>query len=202
MRFLNTMLSLLVVTSTFYNGLAVARDAPHAKVELDEKAMMASMMKMGAPGPEHKMLQEAVGTWKVVTKWWATPDAEPSISEGISHITSVLGGRFISEDVKSDMSGTKFEGMGLTGFSNTSKKFVAGWADSMGTGIMLSEGTYDAATKTYTYSWSFTDPMDKKNKTMKMSIRVIDRDKSIHEFWTEVDNKAVKTMELTYTRVK
>ena len=32
------------------------------------------------------------------------------------------------------------------------KKFVGSWVDNMGTGIMFSEGTYDPATKTFTYT--------------------------------------------------
>ena len=32
------------------------------------------------------------------------------------------------------------------------KKFVSSWIDNMGTGIQFSEGTYDPATKTFTYT--------------------------------------------------
>ena len=45
-----------------------------------------------------------------------------------------------------------FEGMGIVGYDNLLKKFVSVWIDNMGTGLMPGTGTYDAATKTYTYT--------------------------------------------------
>ena len=40
----------------------------------------------------------------------------------------------------------------VEGYDNVKKKFVASWIDNMGTGIQFSEGTYDPATKTFTYT--------------------------------------------------
>ncbi len=41
-----------------------------------------------------------------------------------------------------------FKGMGIEDYDNVKKKFVGTWVDNMGTGIMMSEGRYDVATKT------------------------------------------------------
>src|SRR5216684_3555963 len=45
-----------------------------------------------------------------------------------------------------------FKGMGIEDYDNVKKKFVGTWVDNMGTGIMMSEGRYDVATKTSTYT--------------------------------------------------
>jgi hypothetical protein len=45
-----------------------------------------------------------------------------------------------------------FKGMGMDGYDNVKQKFVSSWGDNMGTGIILLEGDYDPATKTFTYT--------------------------------------------------
>ena len=50
------------------------------------------------------------------------------------------------------MKDMQFKGMGIEGYDNAKKKFVSSWIDNMGTGIQFSEGTYDPATKTFTYT--------------------------------------------------
>ena len=50
------------------------------------------------------------------------------------------------------MKDMQFKGMGVEGYDNVKKKFVSSWIDNMGTGIQFSEGTYDPATKTFTYT--------------------------------------------------
>jgi len=46
--------------------------------------------------------------------------------------------------------------MPSTGYDNIKEKIHCSWIDNMGTGIQFSEGTYDPATKTFTYTakWS------------------------------------------------
>jgi hypothetical protein len=46
------------------------------------------------------------------------------------------------------MKNMTFKGMGIEDYDNVKKKFVGTWVDNMGTGIMMSEGDYDVATKT------------------------------------------------------
>ena len=43
------------------------------------EAMMAAMEKFGAPGPEHKILLDAVGTWDLESKVWMDPSAPPEV---------------------------------------------------------------------------------------------------------------------------
>ena len=50
------------------------------------------------------------------------------------------------------MKDMQFKGMAVEGYDNVKKKFVSSWIDNMGTGIQFSEGTYDPASKTFTYT--------------------------------------------------
>src|SRR5438876_12293920 len=69
------------------------------------------------------------------------------------------------------MKDMKFKGMGIEGYDNTKKKFVGSWIDNMGTGIAFSEGTYDPATKTFTYT-SEMEPVP----GMKSQVREVIKD--------------------------
>jgi hypothetical protein len=194
---------LTVLSHTLSPAYAAGETKGEAVSSPHQKAMMDAMMKAGAPGPEHKMLASSVGKWKTATKWWSAPGAEPKESSGEAKIISVLGGRFIEEIHTGKMSGMKFEGMGLTGYDNLTKKYIGTWADNMGTSIMMMTGTWDDATKTCTMAGTFTDPMDNKTKTMTMKIQIVDKNTHIAEFFVDSpDGKPVKTMEIKYMRKK
>ena len=125
--------------------------------------MMKQMMEMSKLNENHKLLTDMDGNWNYTIKMWMNPDpnAKPQESKGTATRKSVMGGRFVMMDVtgKMQMPGEngkmkdmQFKGMGIEGYDNVKKKFVGSWIDNMGTGIQFSEGTYDPATKTFTYT--------------------------------------------------
>ena len=70
----------------------------------------------------------------------------------------------------------------------------------MGTGIMHSEGEYDAPSQTLTEVGESTSPMG--NVRMKMVSKDIDENKFVFTmFVTAPDGNEMKTMEITYTRL-
>jgi Protein of unknown function (DUF1579) len=144
-----------------------AQDATPAKpadAKPDDAQMMSMMMDLAKPGENHKILEESVGAWTYTTKFWMSPDTNtpPMESSGTAVTKPIMGGRYFQTDHKGKMqmpgadgkmTDMEFHGMQIDGFDNVKKKFVSSWVDNMGTGIMLSEGTYDPATKTITYTW-------------------------------------------------
>src|SRR5439155_19296845 len=103
------------------------------------------------------------GNWNYKLQYWMNPDpiTPPQPSKGNATHKSVMAGRYFEMDVsgKKQMPGEdgkmkdiQFKGMAIEGYDNAKKKFVASWIDNMGTGIQSSEGTYDPATKTFTYN--------------------------------------------------
>ncbi len=125
--------------------------------------MMKQMMELSKLNENHKLLTDLDGNWNFAIKMWMNPDpnAPPQQSKGTAVRKSAMGGRYVIMDVtgKMQMPGEdgkmkemQFKGMGVEGYDNVKQKFVASWIDNMGTGIQFSDGTYDPAAKTFTYT--------------------------------------------------
>jgi hypothetical protein len=71
----------------------------------------------------------------------------------------------------------------------------------MGTGIMQSEGTYDLATKTLTYTAEYEMMPGMKTKARSL-LKLTDSDHHTMEYFEDRGGKEVKVMEITYTRQK
>ena len=71
--------------------------------------------------------------------------------------------------------------------------------DNMGTGLLISEGAYDPAAKTFTYS-SETEMMPGMKIKVREVVKVTDKDHHIFEWYEDRGGKEEKTMEIRYTR--
>jgi hypothetical protein len=165
-------------------------------------------MEMGKVGENHKLLARAVGTWSYTVKYWMSPDAPPSESSGTAVTHEVMGGRYFITDHtgKMQMPGpdgkmqdVEFKGMAMEGYDNAKKKFVSSWIDNMSTGIMNSEGTYDAGSKTFTYHAEYEQMPGMKTK-IRETVKITDADHHVFEFFEDRGGKEVKTMEIQYAR--
>jgi hypothetical protein len=91
--------------------------------------------------------------------------------------------------------------MSLDGYDNAKQRFVSTWCDSMGTGIMVSEGTYDATSKTLTYNGDYEAMPGMKSK-VRLLVKLVDKDHHNFEFYEDRGGGESKTMEIIYTRKK
>jgi Protein of unknown function (DUF1579) len=176
----------------------------------DMQNMMKQMLEMSKLNENHKLLTSLDGTWDYTIKFWMNPDpnAKPQESKGSAVRKSIMGGRYVTEDVsgKMQMPGpdgkmkdVMFKGMGLEGYDNVKKKFVASWVDNMGTGIEFSEGTYDPATKTLTYAMEMESVPGMKTQVREV-IKIADKDHMSLEWYENQGGQERKTMEINYTR--
>jgi hypothetical protein len=174
------------------------------------EAEMAMMMELAKPGENHKLLAQGAGTWDYTVKFWMSPDpnAPPSEATGTAVLKTVMDGRYLVGDHASKMQmpgpdgkpmDMDFKGMSIEGYDNASKKFVSSWIDNMGTGIMNSEGDYDAATKTFTYRAEVSMMPGTKTK-IRQVIKIDDKDHHTFEFYEDRGGKEVRTMVIKYTR--
>jgi Protein of unknown function (DUF1579) len=186
-----------------------ARPAP-ATGQPNPEEMMKQMMEMSKLNENHKLLAEMNGNWNYAIKMWMNPDpnAKPQESKGTATRKSVMGGRYFVMDVsgKMQMPGEdgkmkdmQFKGMAVEGYDNVKKKFVSSWIDSMGTGIQGSEGTYDPASKTFTYTMEM-EPMPGMKQQVREVIKVTDKDHMMLEWYENRGGQEKKTMEIAYTR--
>ena len=178
----------------------------------DMEKMMQQMMELSKLNENHKLLVGLDGNWDYTVKMWMNPDpnAKPQESKGTAVRKSMMDGRFIVMDVtgKMEMPGPDgkpksmtFKGMGIEGYDNVKKKFVGTWVDNMGTGIMMSEGTYDPATKSFTYSGEYEAIPGMKQKIREV-MKLADNNHMSFEWYEDHGGKEAKTMEINYTRKK
>lgn len=178
----------------------------------EQKAMMEAWAKLAAVNENHKLLEGMVGTWKFHIKMWMDPSAPPQESDGTEVVTALMGGRYVESHTTGTMEmpgadgkpvSTPFIGMGITGYDNMKKKFVSSWMDNMGTGILMSEGTYDAATKTFTYTSEMDDVMAPGTKIpIREVVKVLNPGSHVFEWYETRGGKEMRTMEITYMRVR
>ena len=173
--------------------------APAASQGSSEAEMMDAMMKAATPGEPHSRMKSMAGSWTMSVKSYFGP-GEPKVSEGTCEAATILGDRYIKEECKGDFGGMPYQGMGIYGYDNLKKKYVSAWVDNMGTGIMLSQGTWDAKKKTFTYRSTEMDPLTLKNEPVKMVIKVDSEDSHTASFYGWKNGKDVLQMEITYTR--
>ena len=173
-----------------------------------EAEMMAQMMALAKPGENHKLLDNLVGNWTYVNKYWMDPSGKPQESTGTASAKWVYDGRYVVSSVKGKMqmpgpdgkmTDMEFEGTSTEGYDNVGKKFIGSWIDNMGTGIMTYEGTYDAATKSFTYHAEYEPMPDMKTK-IRMVVKITDKDHHVMEWYEMQGGKEMKTMEISYTR--
>jgi hypothetical protein len=186
--------------------------ATEAKVaaQPNDAEMMAKMMELSKLNDNHKLLAGMVGTWSYTVKMWMDPKGNPSESTGTAVRKSVMDGRYVSGDYSGKfkmpgadgkMKDMNFHGMSLDGYDNVKQKFVSSWIDNMGTMIMMSEGTYDAASKTFTYN-AQCEMMPGMNVKIRELLKVVDANHHTFEYFEDRGTGEAKTMEIDYTRSK
>ena len=166
-----------------------------------DPAMMQAWQESMTPGPMHEMLASRVGEWTAEVKMWMDPSQPPTTSEATTVCEAMLGGRYFKSIHTGDMMGMPFEGYEISGYDNVKKKFFNVWMDNMGTGIMMTEGTYDEASKTLTLTGQITEPMGTVMNVREV-IKVADNDHSTFEMYVVMGDQEMKNMEINYTRVK
>ena len=174
--------------------------------------MMKQMMEMSKLNENHKLLADMNGNWNFAIKMWMNPDpnAKPQESKGTATRKDVMGGRYVMMDVSGNMQmpgedgkmkTMQFKGMGMEGYDNVKKKFVASWIDNMGTGIAFSEGTYDPATKSFTYTAEI-EAIPGMKTAVREVIKVTDNNHMMLEWYENQGGQEKKTMEINYTKKK
>jgi hypothetical protein len=172
--------------------------------------MMKQMVEMGKLNENHKLLSSMDGNWTYTIKMWMNPDpnAAPQQSKGTATRKTVMGGRYVVMDVTGKMQmpdeagkmkDLQFKGMGTEGYDNVKQKFVGSWIDNMGTGIQFSEGTYDPASKTFTFT-SEMEMMPGMKTPVREVLKMTDKDHMLLEWYENRGGQEKKTMEIAYTR--
>lgn len=171
---------------------------------------MAKMMDLAKTNDNHKLLASMAGSWNYTVKMWMDPKGNPSESKGAATRKMMMDGRYLHGEYSGKfkmpgadgkMKDMDFKGNSLDAYDNAKQKFVSAWIDNMGTGIVLSEGAYDAATKTFTFNGEYEALPGMKSKIREV-IKMADKDHMSMDYYEDRGQGEAKTMEINYTRKK
>lgn len=168
----------------------------------DEQAMMQKWTDYMTPGPAHQLLNERVGTWSLKVKMHTPGADEPQVTNATSECRWILDGHFIQDTTLGTFGEMPFSGIGTTGFDNIKQKYVSTWIDNMSTGVLFSEGTFDAASNSFAYTCSSPDPLAWKYVPTHALEKRLDKDHWVMQsFRPGPDGKDFMDMEIEYTRL-
>ncbi len=159
----------------------------------------AKWMAYSTPGPEHAMLKPLVGTFSCDIKMMMDPAAPPQTSTATITRKSIMGDRYITEDVESTFMGQPFQGHGVVGYDNGQKKYFSLWIDNVGTGVMHETGT--ASGKVITLEGQSWDPSEGKMAWGKSVVDLSNNDKQTFKMFSkDKSGKEFQNFDMTCTR--
>jgi len=149
------------------------------------------------PGPEHEVFLKDVGVWDATVEVKLAP--APQISSGEARNSLACGGLWLVTEFRNE---SGFEGRGLYGYDPARGKYVGTWIDSMRTFMVLSDGEYDASTRTMILRTEHTDPTGRTMRWREVT-RTVDDDTQVwSQIMTAPDGREFETMTVTYRRKK
>lgn len=188
------------------------------KVKMDVKTMKSeewkpvdsatankAWMEYATLGEMHKMLAKSDGIWNGANTTWMENGGKPITSTSEATNKMIFDGRYQVSEHKGNFMGMPFEGMSIVGYDNAKKKFVSTWIDNMGTGIMSTEGDWNASTKSIEFKGKMTDPARPgKDCDIREVFTFIDDNTQKLEMYgpDSKTGKEYKTMEILFTRKK
>jgi hypothetical protein len=190
----------LGVAGTGFTSSTWAQQESKRKSQAVQDAMQA-MLKAATPGPEHALIGQFAGTWTATVESFDPSTRAMVTSQGTMTNTAVLGGRWLRQEFRGEFGGMPFEGIGHWGYDILRKQYVGVWMDNFTTGCLVSYGSYDEATKTWTLTGKMPDPVTGKDTTMREVMTVKSPTEYVSEAWVPgPDGKEVKMMTIVYTK--
>jgi hypothetical protein len=164
---------------------------------------MALMEEMSTPGAAHEFLDRFVGEWDIEMRMWMMgPDAPPTKTTGTSTFEWTLDRHWVKSSFEGVLMGRPMAGMGVMGYDNFKKKYVAMWVDSASTMMNTAEGLLDRTGDVLTYYGTMDEYLTgEHDKTVKWVYEFTDDD----SFTFEIHDLGIvpgetRVIEVAYTR--
>jgi hypothetical protein len=179
--------------------LGAAETKPLDPAKMDPAAMEKMMQEFAKLAPQHEVFQRMAGSWTTEVKNFEPNSTEPTVSNGTAEFKCLMGGRYLMQSFQSDMNGQEYEGIGISGFDKGKQRYVGVWFDNMSTGLVHTQGTFDAARDTMTETGSANTPMGAMD--MRMVTQHLDKDSFRFSLFMKLpDGNEMKSMEIIYRR--
>ena len=155
------------------------------------------------PGKFHEFFAKKSGTWNIAGKMWMQPGAPPVESTSTAEAKMIFGGRYLYETMEGMNMGMAFEGLGITGYDNTSKVITSVWYDNMGTVTNILTGTCAKPGDPMELFGEMHDPMTGMDMKVRTLTTFVSNDESLFEYFATAEGMTeMKVMELRYTRAE
>jgi hypothetical protein len=116
------------------------------------------------PTHEHVWLQNFIGEWKTESNATMGPDQSPIQCSGTLS-SRQLGGFWVLNEMKGEMSGEPMIGIQTIGYDDGKKRYVGTWVDSMTAFMWKYEGNVDSSGKVLTLDADGPNFMDEGKLT-------------------------------------
>lgn len=167
----------------------------------DQAALMEAWTKAATPGAVHAFFANRTGDWELTTYQYMQPGAEPMQSTSTAHAEMMLGGRYLVEHVQGTSMGLPFEGMGSTGYDNTTGVVTSTWIDNFGTGTMIMTGEYEKAGDPLVVTGTMVDPASGAEITLRSVTEFLSDDAHTATLYMSMPGMPeMKSMVLEYVR--
>ncbi len=187
----------------FGNITAQEQKEPRKKslTEMATEAMEQAAVEAAIPGEYHGLLEQMAGSWTFTGKMWMQPGAPPMELSGTSEFKMIMGGRYLQQDVLSELLGQEFKGLGFIGFNKVVGTFESIWMDNSGTAMLRTFGTGDLEAKVITTFGENKDLRTGKMQKFKTITAIKSRDELRDQSFSIGENgEEILTMELIYKR--
>ena len=180
-----------------------ARSEGQSKKDSKEPAIAAALERAMTPGEGQKKLGFLVGTFDAKIRTWVRASDPASEDSGVMIGNWVLDGRYAQMMLAGNVAGEPYSGIGYAGYNNTTKKYIATFMDSAGTGMEWYTGGFDASGKRATLTGTVANPVTGKPSPLEMRVTLDDAGNHVMEIWGEgLGATMFKMMEITYTKRK
>jgi hypothetical protein len=152
----------------------------------------------GAPDEAHERLARLAGLWNVRQSLWLETGKPAQIDVGTARFTMVLDGRQLQQDLRV-ASSTPFQGIGYTGYDNSTRTFVTSWMDVNLTDILLLRGDYDEHARVYRFRGEMSGA-DGRKVPMREELRIADPTHFVVRYYETRDGREALVVELAYSR--
>ena len=151
-----------------------------ASVALDRSGMsdqelLEAMKDYAKVGKTHRALTRIKPRNQQTIKWWPSPGAQPRESESRSDSQWILGGRFLTQTIKGDWLGIKFEIYAVLGYDNATEEYQLVWMSDQGTHMAFTHGKADSSGDTITLRGELYDPIDEKTRKVRIVFQILNK---------------------------
>lgn len=162
-------------------------------------AMSLAIGSAAAASPAAPRYAQLAGHWAVQQSMWTTPGAPAVVDHGTATYALVLGGRDLRQELRI-ASSKPFEGLGYIGQDAVTGRYFSSWMDTNFSGMILARGSYDAASRTYTFTGEMAGN-DGLPVPVREVMRIADSDHFVYEYYETRNGKEALAVSLQYTRM-